>query len=194
MLEYLLGPLGDAMNDEDAYVRKTAVMCVAKVYEVNPERVENLGLLDRLKNMLFDSNGMVVSNAVAAVQEIANSKGRFVQMTPELMSQLLTALPECSEWGRVYILDFMAEYMTVNDKEDSLVTRIIPNLAHSNPALVLSAAKVVLKFLENIDSTSDTGRSICRKLAPPLISLMNNTPEIQYVAARNINLILMRHP
>lgn len=67
MLEYLLGPLGDAMNDEDAYVRKTAVMCVAKVYEVNPERVENLGLLDRLKSMLFDSNSMVVSNAVAAV-------------------------------------------------------------------------------------------------------------------------------
>lgn len=36
MLEYLLGPLADAMNDEDAYVRKTAAMCVAKVYEINP--------------------------------------------------------------------------------------------------------------------------------------------------------------
>ena len=67
MLEYLLGPLGDAMNDEDAYVRKTAAMCVAKVYEVNPERVESLGLLERLRGMLFDSNSMVVSNVVAAV-------------------------------------------------------------------------------------------------------------------------------
>lgn len=86
MLEYLLGPLGDAMNDEDAYVRKTAAMCVAKVYEVNPEKIEELGLLDRLKEMLFDGNGMVVSNAVAAVQEIANSRGRFVTMTSELMN------------------------------------------------------------------------------------------------------------
>ena len=67
MLEYLLGPLGDAMNDEDAYVRKTAAMCVAKVHEVNAERVESLGLLERLRGMLFDSNSMVVSNAVAAV-------------------------------------------------------------------------------------------------------------------------------
>ena len=74
MLEYLLGPLGDAMNDEDAFVRKTAAICVAKVYEVNPQKIEGLGLLDRLKDMLFDGNGMVVSNAVAAVQEIANSK------------------------------------------------------------------------------------------------------------------------
>lgn len=74
MLEYLLGPLGDAMNDEDAYVRKTAAMCVAKVYEINPEKIEDLGLLDRLKGMLFDGNGMVVSNAVAAISEISNSK------------------------------------------------------------------------------------------------------------------------
>jgi AP-1 complex subunit beta-1 len=36
MLEYLVGPLQDAMNDEDAYVRKTAVLCVAKVYSINP--------------------------------------------------------------------------------------------------------------------------------------------------------------
>ena len=27
-------------RDEDAYVRKTSAMCVAKVYEINPVRVE----------------------------------------------------------------------------------------------------------------------------------------------------------
>ena len=70
MLEYLLGPLADAMNDEDAYVRKTAAMCVSKVYEIDPKKIEDLGLLDKLRDMLFDGNGMVVSNAVAAVSEI----------------------------------------------------------------------------------------------------------------------------
>lgn len=110
------------------------------------------------------------------------------------MNHLLSALPECSEWGRVYILDFMAEYMVISLIEETFITRIIPNLAHSNPALVLSAAKVVLKYLDSIEDQSDKGRSICRKLAPPLISLMNNAPEIQYIAARNINLILMKYP
>ena len=70
MLEYLLGPLQDAMNDEDAFVRKTAVMCVAKVHEINPDKIQQLGLVDKLKDMLFDGNGMVVSNAVAAITEI----------------------------------------------------------------------------------------------------------------------------
>jgi vesicle coat complex subunit len=40
MIEYLVQPLQDAMNDENAYVRKTAALCVSKVYDVNPQRVE----------------------------------------------------------------------------------------------------------------------------------------------------------
>jgi AP-1 complex subunit beta-1 len=105
---------------------------------------------------------------------------------------LLSALPDCTEWGRVYILDYLAENLP-QGLNDENISRIIPNLAHSNPALVLSAVKVVLKFMTESDD-SDKTRSICRKLAPPLISLMNNQPEIQYIAARNINLILMKHP
>lgn len=48
MVEYLVQPLQDAMNDENAYVRKTAALCVAKIYEVNSERVESIGLLKKL--------------------------------------------------------------------------------------------------------------------------------------------------
>ena len=58
------------MNDENAYVRKTAALCVAKVYEINPTRVESIGLLPKLVDMLLDGNGMVVSNATAAIIEI----------------------------------------------------------------------------------------------------------------------------
>lgn len=58
---------------------------------------------------------------------------------------------------------------------------------------MLSAVKVVLKLMENINN-SDKIRSFCRKLAPPLISLMSTEAEMTYVAIRNINLILMRYP
>lgn len=54
---------------------------------------------------------------------------------------------------------------------------------------MLSAAKVILKYLDFVSDTEKI-RSICRKMAPPLISLMNNDPEVQYVAIRNINLII----
>ena len=35
--EYLIEPLKEALLDDDAYVRKTAVLCVPKVFECTPE-------------------------------------------------------------------------------------------------------------------------------------------------------------
>lgn len=94
------------------------------------------------------------------------------------MHKLLNAISECSEWGRVYILDFLADNMLSNPRDvDEIIQRIIPNLAHVNSAVVLSAAKVIIKYLDYVNETEKI-RSICRKMAPPLISLMNNDPEI----------------
>ena len=44
--EYLCDLLKEVLNDEDPYVRKTAVLCVPKVYEVSPQLVEMTGLID----------------------------------------------------------------------------------------------------------------------------------------------------
>ena len=38
--EYLTEPLRAALKDKDPYVRKTAAVCVAKLYDINPELVE----------------------------------------------------------------------------------------------------------------------------------------------------------
>lgn len=36
--------------------------------------------------------------------------------------------------------------------------------------------------------------TLSKKLAPPLVTLLGAEPEIQYVALRNINLIVQKHP
>jgi AP-1 complex subunit beta-1 len=107
VFDYLAEPLKESMNDEDPYVRKTAALCVAKLFEMNPTRGEDF--IPLLTNMLSDGNGMVVSNAVAAFTEIQNMRGKVLEVTPEILHKLLNAVQECSEWGRVYILDFLAE-------------------------------------------------------------------------------------
>ena len=40
-------------QDDDPYVRKTAAVCVAKLYDINPELVEDRGFLDLLKVFCF---------------------------------------------------------------------------------------------------------------------------------------------
>ncbi len=46
--EYLAQPLKEALQDTEPYVRKTAALCVSKVYEITPDIVENNGLIDTL--------------------------------------------------------------------------------------------------------------------------------------------------
>ena len=40
IVEYLCEPLRKCLKDEDPYVRKTAAVCVAKLYDINGELVE----------------------------------------------------------------------------------------------------------------------------------------------------------
>ena len=78
--EYLCEPLRRCLSDEvgccfnanfpltrlryacslqDPYVRKTAAICVAKLYDINPDMVEEQGFLDMLKDLIADSNPTV---------------------------------------------------------------------------------------------------------------------------------------
>jgi len=196
--EYLCEPLRKCLKDEDPYVRKTAAVCVAKLHDINASLVEDQGFLDQLKELLSDSNPMVVANAVAALSEIneASSTGiSLVEMNTLTINKLLTALNECTEWGQVFILDSISNYSPKDEREaQSICERITPRLAHANAAVVLSAVKVLMKLMEMMAIDSDFVVNLSKKLAPPLVTLLSSEPEVQYVALRNINLIVQKRP
>ncbi|KAK1290346.1 Beta-adaptin-like protein B [Acorus calamus] len=193
--EYLCDPLQRCLKDDDPYVRKTASICVAKLYDINAELVEDRGFLDTLKDLISDNNPMVVANAVAALAEIQENSNRPIfEITSHTLSKLLTALNECTEWGQVFILDALSRYKAADAREaENIVERVTPRLQHANCAVVLSAVKMILQQMELITST-DVVRNLCKKMAPPLVTLLSSEPEIQYVALRNINLIVQRRP
>ncbi|KAE8055362.1 hypothetical protein FH972_012203 [Carpinus fangiana] len=193
--EYLCDPLQRCLKDDDPYVRKTAAICVAKLYDINAELVEDRGFLESLKDLISDNNPMVVANAVAALAEIQeNSTRPIFEITSHTLSKLLTALNECTEWGQVFILDALSRYKAPDAREaENIVERVTPRLQHANCAVVLSAVKMILQQMELITST-DVVRNLCKKMAPPLVTLLSAEPEIQYVALRNINLIVQRRP
>ena len=192
--EYLLDPLQRSLKDDDPYVRKTAAVCVAKLYDINPALVEDHGFLDTLTSMLRDANPMVVANAVAALQEIQEVSGHPVfKITPSTFNQLLPALNECTEWGQVFILDSLATYTPTDPKEaELLIERVTPRLQHANSAVVLAAVKVILKNMSLL--APEAAALIHRKLAGPLVTLLSSEPEIQYVALRCISLIVQQYP
>eukprot|EP01133_Synstelium_polycarpum_P016088 gene16088-19144_t len=193
--EYLCEPLRFCLKDQDPYVRKTAAVCVAKLYDINPELVENQGFLDILNDMLGDSNPMVVANAVASLTEIDEvSKTEIFKIHTGNLNKLLAALNECTEWGQVFILSALCKYVPRDSREaESVCERVAPRLQHANSAVVLSAVKVLMKYLNAVQQ-HDFVKTYCKKMAPPLVTLLSKEPEIQFLGLRNINLIVQRRP
>ncbi|GJQ12269.1 hypothetical protein GpartN1_g4060.t1 [Galdieria partita] len=192
--EYLCEPLRRALKDTDPYVRKTAAICVAKLYEVDPGLVSDYGFVSVLKELILDSSPMVVANAIAALGEIDESLPGTLELRPNLVSGLLQCLNDCSEWGQIFIIDAVSSYVPVGTEEaESIIERLLPRLQHANAAVVLSSMKVIVKNLKHVKSV-DFVRMVQKKLGAPLVTLVSAEPEVQYVALRNINLLVRKYP
>ncbi|KAI0283146.1 Adaptor protein complex beta subunit [Russula aff. rugulosa BPL654] len=175
VLEHLTEQLRHHLKDRDPYVRKTAAICVAKMYAADPRKAERGGFVELLRDLLVDSNATVVANAVAALSEIADRPdGVVFKLNLPVANKLIAALGESSEWGQIYILDALLRYVPETHADAELIgERISVQLQHANSAVVLTTIK---------------------KMGPPLVTLLSSGPEVQYVALRNILLIIQRRP
>ncbi|KAI9432648.1 Adaptor protein complex beta subunit [Lactarius indigo] len=159
IIDYIAGPLQKSLHDENPYVRKTAALCVAKLYDLKPELVLENGFLEQLHEMISDSNPMVVANTITALADIhtsatsqpstSSSDPAVFTVTPTIL-KLLIALNECSEWGRVAI--------SQDEKEsEHICERVVPQFQHVNGSVVLGAVR-----------REDFNKQLIRKMAPPL--------------------------
>jgi AP-2 complex subunit beta-1 len=90
--------LRHCLKDQDPYVRKTAAICVAKLYSADPRRAEKAGFVEMLRDLMLDSNATVVANAVAALSEVGDRQdGVIFKLNLATANKLLTALGESSE-------------------------------------------------------------------------------------------------
>lgn len=75
-------------------------------------------------------------------------------------------------------MDALAKYTPSEKNEaETLIERIVPRLSHANPAVVLSTVRICMRLLDFIES-AETVRIICRKLAPPMITMLSSDPEM----------------
>ncbi|KAG6854317.1 hypothetical protein C0991_008212 [Blastosporella zonata] len=191
----LTEPLRHCLKDRDPYVRKTAAICVAKLYTADPRRAEKGGFVEMLRDLMLDGNATVVANAVAALSEIGDRHdGVIFKLNLATANKLLAALGESSEWGQIYILDTLLRYVPERHADAELMAeRIIVQLQHANSAVVLTTIKALL-YLMNYMENRKLIDYCCKKMGPPLVTLLSSGPEVQYVALRNILLIIQRRP
>lgn len=181
MVDYMEDPLRKTLRDESPYVRKTAAICVAKLFDLNPTMCLENGFLETLQELIGDPNPMVVANSVSALAEISEAapETNALQVTPQTLKKMLMALNECTEWGRITILDTLAEYRAQDVKEsEHICERVAPQFQHVNPSVVLSAVKAVYLHMQYIGP--ELVKNYTKKMAPPLGKLICVSPKLSH--------------
>ena len=195
IVSYLCETLAECIKDKDAYVRKTAAMCVSKLYQTSPQQVRENGFIDILHNCIEDENPIVVANAMSALSEISILSGvNQMKIKSKNLKNILDSLSKANEWAQVQILDALVFY---NPKKSShaeeVIDGVMPRLSHVNQSVVMSAIKVIMKFMDNIDDIEKI-KGYCKKLTNSIMSVLISYPEIQYILLRSLHAIVLKRP
>jgi vesicle coat complex subunit len=130
----LLDPLRHCLKDKDPYVRKTAAICVAKLYVQDPKTVERQGFISMLTDLLADPNPTVVANAVAALMELSERSDTIVlHLNTTLANRLISALEESSEYTDVFFMGVILLIVMDVDGRKSIFSTAFYSLSLKRP-------------------------------------------------------------
>ncbi|TDH69563.1 hypothetical protein CCR75_002554 [Bremia lactucae] len=190
ILEYIHDPLQASLTDTSAYVRKTGVIGILKVYSLNPEIIKESDMIDTLYNMIRDRDPQVVSNCLVALNEIMADEGGIAINQPIVM-HLLSRISDFNEWGQCNILEIVAKYKpTGPDEVFTIMNTLEQCLRVSNSAVVLGTAKCFFNLTQarGMEPIQD---QVFERMRQPLLTLMaGGSHEINYCVLHHILLLV----
>ncbi|ETO31638.1 hypothetical protein RFI_05481 [Reticulomyxa filosa] len=192
LVEYIMTPIRNGLTDASAYVRKTAVMGVGKLFAIAPDMVKKSDLIDILYNIIKDNDPGVCINAVHALNEILVDEGGM-SVNRSIVHHLLNRLHTLNEWGQVTVLSVVAKYEPSENKEIFDIMNLLEDrLRHSNSALVLAVIKVFLKLTENLPKIH---KEVYSRIKTPLLTLLSNpNHSLAYPVVAHMALLVRKKP
>ena len=137
ILEYLEEPITKGMLNENAYVRKTSIICLIKIYHYDLNLFEKLCPIF-LNIINKEDNSMVLGNILHFLMELDCEKYikmSFTEFLNNNLEKLINILPECNEWSRISVLNSLAKYdnnkLPLQDSQIHLLfNKVTPYMQH----------------------------------------------------------------
>eukprot|EP00004_Rigifila_ramosa_P004716 TRINITY_DN1519_c0_g1_i2.p1 TRINITY_DN1519_c0_g1~~TRINITY_DN1519_c0_g1_i2.p1 ORF type:complete len:619 (-),score=155.73 TRINITY_DN1519_c0_g1_i2:573-2258(-) len=192
LVEYIVAPIKRGLSDPSSYVRKTAILGVAKLHQLNAKVFHDGEMVNRLYDMLRDKDTLVVSNALNALTEILREKGG-VSVSKAIAYHLLNRMKEFTEWSQVLVLDVVGKYKPETDEEIFDIMNVLDDkLKHPNSSVVLGVTKL---FLSLTASIPEVNLMVYDRLRDPLLTLLGSASnELAYATLQHIKLLIDRAP
>lgn len=205
--EYLVDPLRKSVVDNDPYVRKTAALTVAKLYQIHPQLCVESGMLTSLRELIADSNQFVVANATAALSDIVKFTASHLPQntgfinfdaafTREVNEAVVGAIQEVSEWGLVSLLESIVYFLPARpDDAVAAAEKISMKLQHANPAVVIASIRAILHLIKFMGGDRQTMYTYIKRITPACVTLLSTEDaSIQYAMIRCLPSVIQTYP
>lgn len=193
MVEYISEPLRKALQDHHAYVRKTGVMGILKLYYLDRDSFEECNFTDILYDMLRDVDPMVVANCIRVLDEVmAKTENGGMAINRAIMLHLLNRIHEFSEFDLVCVLELVPRYIPANAEEGFQIMNLLdPVLRTSASAAVLATIQAFLSLADSTGSTPEEVQEIktqvVSRIKAPLITLVaSGSSELEFVLLKHV--------
>ncbi|KAL3162975.1 hypothetical protein ABBQ32_009407 [Trebouxia sp. C0010 RCD-2024] len=191
LIEYIVSPVSLALQDRNPYVRRTAVLGVLKIYNLDAAAVRNAGMLEDLHDMLQkDPDAQVVANCMSVLLETGSGQSL---VTRALVISLLNRIKDFSEWAQCQVLEFAAHYRPSGEQEVYDFMNVLDDrLSHSNSAVVMATVKMFLHYTLTMPATH---QQVLERIKDPLMTLLSRDHfETAFAVLCHFHLIAQRAP
>ena len=187
-IEYWVPILLTAVKDPSSYVRQNAVISVLKLYHIDENQVENLGLKDTVCQMIYDVDPQVSSTSIMVLSEITFKEGG-IKPEKKLIVHMLSRMNEYCDWGKCIALDILVRYTPSSKSEIFIIMNIMDSfLRLFNSAIVLATVKCFLRYADLLPNLKKT---IYLRIKRPLLTIMVNTSHhIYFTILKHIDLMI----
>ncbi|RYP46165.1 hypothetical protein DL768_007595 [Monosporascus sp. mg162] len=173
------------MDDPNPLVRALALRTMSYVH-VRDFVVATVPLVKRL---LRDADPYVRKTAAYCVAKLYDHDRHLVESS-DLIDRLNQLLRDDNP---TVVASALAGLMDIWERSDAIKLTIDYSNASKMVAILPDCSEVIL-YLMNYIADQKQISALCRKLSPPLVTLLAKGPEVQYLALRNTLLILQRRP
>eukprot|EP00854_Cymbomonas_tetramitiformis_P020405 gene20405-24439_t len=194
LLEYVTEPIQRGLQDKHPYVRRTAVLGLAKLNAMNPEMVSDLDIMGSVRAMVLnDPDAQVSANALTVLTEVEGYEALAVE---SFVTPILKRLKSYNEWSLALNPGGERGHTFRTREKSSEIYDIMQNLEdrlqHANSAVVLATVRVFLLLTLPLP---EVHQQVYERIKAPLLTLISSAiNEIAYPVVAHLHLLVLRAP
>ena len=164
--------------------------CV-KLYNLQSDLLSGQGVIDSLYSMIRDSDPLVVTNCLGALEEILKDEGGIV-VNKNISRYLLNNLDKFLDWGLVTVFRTLMKFTPSEEEEVMDIMNIADKyLKHHNTTVVYTCMQY---FLLLVQAMPHLKGEVFRRAKPQIITSMGaGNPELCHVLLEFIDSVIEDH-